>query len=257
MHRVQNYRQQVPDFIEKIDKLLATLIQPGTGRKYLDPQGHRSRSVATESNLQRMNIYGYERYESVARVLGLFEVMRELEGFHSKVRSVIPTSSGAVWQAFKGTKDSNACHTCPTHLQLDGQLPTLKTSNIGLKRHIIIEFANCILMPRSINEIDTVFDEQAAKSSFIEAATVILNEKGASWREGTSIFREGVRDFLGPAHDLLFDPSSKAIAARSPEDQERVDMFFAYYEGIFLTPLNTASVENMLVQVKTEIGKES
>jgi hypothetical protein len=256
MRCLKQYRQQVPVFRAEIDRLLAMPESARSDRLVVDTMGYVSRTIATKSVEQRMSLYGYERFESVARILGLFEIMRDLEGLSARSRPIVPKPSGAVWQAFRGTRESNACHTCPTHLQLNGHLPTMQTHNMGLKRHLVIEFANCILMPRSINEIDKIFDEQAGKSAFVEAAQVLLNERGAKWQEGIILFREGVRHFLEPVHDILFAPPGRHFAAQNQEHQEMVDMLAAYYEGIFLTPLNTSSVEVMLSQAAAEVGLE-
>ncbi len=63
------------------------------------------------------------------------------------------TTRGAYWQALVCTGDHNARHSCPCLLLLDGQWPTLIASNRGLQRHFFVKFADCMLMPRSINGI--------------------------------------------------------------------------------------------------------
>jgi hypothetical protein len=251
------YRQEASAFRAELDKLLAIPEGARSGRLFVNERGHRSRSVPSKTHEERMTLYGYERFESVARILGIFELMRDIEHLETRRKPVEPTASPAVWQAFKGTEEFNACHTCPTHLQLNGHLPTMQTRNLGLQRHMVIEFANCISMPRAINEIDKVLDERAGKSSFIEAATVVLNERGATWQQGLAAFRDGVTEFLGPARELLFEDPKRSFVFRSPEDQQRVDMVFAYYEGIFLTPLNVHSVRAMLAMAKSEAERES
>lgn len=252
----QNYRQQIDIFRKELAEIIKTPYAPKDPRLIIDKKGYQSRSITSKSDEQRMTIYGYERLESVARVYGVFQFLSRLEGLPSKAKPTIPSAAGAVWQAFRGTQDSNACHTCPTHLQLNGHLPTMLTSNAGLQRYIILEFANCILMPRSINEIDKIFDDRAGKSSFEKGAKVILNEAGATWQQALQIFREGVREFLGPAHDVLFDPSRGTFCADDGKDQVKIDMFSAYYEGMYLSPLNVSSIDSMMKQVENEIGRQ-
>ena len=255
MTRSATYRQQVEQFRAELDVLINTPPKK-SGRLYIDSTGDRSRAAPSKSMEEKMLYYGSQRFESVARVLSIFEILKNTETLYDRKNSVTPTSAKAVWQAFGGTLENNACHTCPTYLQLNGHLPTMMTSNSGLQRFIIIEFADCILMPRSINEIDRVFDEIAGKSAFIDAAYVVLNERGAGWEQGIDIFREEVRDFLGPARDILFDTSRKSYVACNEADQVRINMMSAYYEGLFLHPLNSNSIKALIQQVTKEVGCE-
>lgn len=250
------YRQQVAIFRKQLDDIIASPAKKSE-RLVIDKAGYQSRAVPYKSLEQRMVFYGTRRFETVARVMSIFAILRDSEKLYGRKRPVQPSSTGAVWQAFTGTQTDNACHTCPTHIQLDGHLPTLQTKNVGLKRHIIIEFADCVLMPRSINEIDKVFDEGAGKVSFLDAAEVILNERGMTWNQGVEIFRDGVRDLLSPARDILFDTSGKTYVARSAVDQARIDMVSAYYQGLYLEPINATSIDTLANQVKSEMGGET
>lgn len=252
MHQPRNRRQQVDQFRRQLNRILST---PFLGeRLFVDTTGNRSRTVPSKSDDHRIKLYGERRLESVARVLSIFEMLRNAENLHQRPKPIEPTSSGAVWQAFKGTSDCNACHTCPTHLQLDGQLPTLLTKSIGLQRHIVIEFADCVLMPRSINEIDKVLDEAAGRSAFEDAARLVLNEEGATWQEGVSIFREGVGEFLGPAREMLFDRSGKCYAPDSSKNKALIEVVSGYYEGMYVSCLNDKAIENLVRQAAAEMG---
>ncbi|MGH8547004.1 MAG: hypothetical protein ACRERU_00050 [Methylococcales bacterium] len=161
---------------------------------------------------------------------------------------------GAVWQAFQGTTTHNACHTCPTHLILDGQLPTQITGNRGLQRHMIIEFADCMLMPRSINNVDSAVDDILGRKVFAGAAERVLNEPGASWRDGLRVYRETMREVLGSVAELFNQPRGSGFQAGDAEVQEQLDILSAYYEGLFLHGENKIQIANFVVQVNQEMG---
>lgn len=250
------YRQEVAQFRNRLNKIIATTAQKDS-RILIDTTGNKSRAVPFKSNEQRLTYYGTRRFESVARILSLFEIVRDSEKLHQRPKPVELETTGAVWQAFRGNSEANACHTCPSHLQLDGKIPTLITKNHGLQRHIIIEFADCVLMPRAINEIDIVMDEAVGKSAFLAACGVMLNEKGTSWQEGLSLFSEEARECLGPAKDILLDTSGRKFKSSNSMDEYRIEMVCAYYQGMFLTPLNTNAIENLASRIETEMGTQN
>lgn len=254
MFTSNKYRQNVVEFRNRLDTIIA--MPKKEYRIPIDTTGNKSRAVPFKSHEDQLVYYGKRRFESVARMLSIFEIIREAEKLDQQIKPVQLEATGAVWQAFRGTTESNACHTCPTHLQLNGHLPTLITKNRGLQRHIIIEFADCVLMPRTINEIDIVMDETIGKSAFLAASEVVINERGTRWQEGLDLFREEVRDFLGPARDILLDTTTHHFKANNSVDDIRIDMISAYYQGMFLTSLNTNSIDTLVTQVKSEIGSD-
>lgn len=245
------YRQQVAQFRQRLDALV-TARTPGPGRELIDRSGHASRAIPFKNLEQRLVQYGHRRFESAARVLGLLEFIRDREALHARHRPVEVAAGPVVWQAFQGTRDDNACHTCPTHVQLDGQLPTLITGDHGVRRHLIVELADCMLMPRAINEIDMVVDEQFGRVAFVSAAGLVLNERGMPWQQGVAQLREDARDLMGGAFDALFASEAKTFKADDPADQLRLDMLSAYYEGFFLGPDPRGSVAQLITGVRSE-----
>lgn len=246
-------RQSVAENRQRLDDILAGR-GPKKGRTLIDTTGDRSRTVPFKSDEQRFAQYGARRIESVARVMALLQIARESEHLDRRVKTVTVSSAGAVWQAFKGTRTDNACHTCPTHLQIDGLLPTLVTRNRGLQRHIIVELADCILMPRSINEVDIVVDEAFGREAFVEAASRVLNERGMPWQQALDRFREEARELMGPIYEVLFDPRGGRFVPDDLADRRRLDAVGGYYEGIFVTRLNEGEVSRLAQQVQQEMG---
>jgi hypothetical protein len=76
---------------------------------------------------------------------------------------------------------------------MNGLLPTLATRSLPLRWHIVNELAVCMLMPASVNAIDSIIDADVGRELFAETAHVLLRERGATWREGVDMFREGMR----------------------------------------------------------------
>jgi hypothetical protein len=79
---------------------------------------------------------------------------------------------------------------------LDGYYPTLLTSNMGLRRHIVLDFADCMRMPVLINKIDRLLDDNAGWAAFEQGGSVILNSPGVSWAVGVGTYKEGMRDMF-------------------------------------------------------------
>ncbi len=247
------YRQEVETFRQRLDDIIGGA-GPKQGRIQIDTTGHRSRAVPSKTLEQALARYGMRRFESVSRVLTLFEMARRIEDLDRRSRRPRVTPSGAVWQAFTGTRDANACHTCPCHLQIDGHLPTLITRNRGLQRHLIIAFADCMLMPRAINEVDIAVDDTFGRAAFADAAQAVLNEPGVGWREATERFREQARDLMGPVHEILFGRAGGRFHPDDSEDRMRLDALGAYYEGLFLTPIDERANSAFAADVLREIG---
>ncbi len=247
-----DYRQSAADFRNRLNTM-AMRGGAGGNRIYVDSTGSRTRRQPTRSVEERLKVYGERRCHSVARILALFEIARDTERFR---KPVAVESSGAVWQAYKDASGgtNNACHTCPTHLQLDGKLPTLITRNQGLRRYMIVEFADCVSLPRSVNNIDSIVDDLAGRQAFVSAASLVLNKRDARWSDGLDAFRENMRGLLGDMAETIMRPPGPAYRASSELNQERLDVLLAYYEGIFLT--NTASIrmDNFIRQVRAEMG---
>lgn len=247
-----DYRQSAAEFRRRLDSMA---MRGGTGghRMYIDSTGSRTRRQPTRSMEEKLKAYGERRYHSVARILALFELARDTEQFR---KPVVVESSGAVWQAYKDASGgaSNACHACPTHLQLDGKLPTLITRNQGLRRYIIVEFADCVSLPRSVNNIDSLVDDLAGRQAFVGAASLVLNSRDSRWSDGLDAFREAMRDLLGDMAETIMRPPGPAYRASSELNQQRLDVLLAYYEGIFLTGTASIRMDNFIRQVRAEMG---
>lgn len=247
-----DYRQSVADFRNRLNSMAMRGGACGD-RIYVNASGSRTRRQPTRSAEERLKVYGERRYHSVARILALFEIARDTEQLR---KPVMVESSGAVWQAYKDASGgiNNACHTCPTHLQLDGKLPTLITRNRGLRRHMIVEFADCVSLPRSVNNIDSIVDDLAGRQAFVGAASLVLNKRDTRWSDGLDAFREDMRGLLGDMAETLMRPPGPAYRASSELNQERLDVLLAYYEGIFLTSTASIRMDNFIRQVRAEMG---
>jgi hypothetical protein len=244
------YRQRVADFRVRLDEIISG--QRTKRRIHIDTTGNQTQRVPSGSDEDRLTLYGQARHHSVARALGLFEIVREHEGLHRRARAVRVQNAGALWQAYQGNETHNACHTCPSLLRLNGQLPTLITRNRGLQRHIVIEFADCMLLPRSINNIDKVVDETVGRESFARAATLVLNEAGANWHDGLELFKEEMRSVFGYVAESLIGGQQFQVADAG--QQQALDAFLAYYEGLYLHSASTVQMQNFAAEVHAETG---
>lgn len=255
MSRTLAYRQQTADFRSRIEKILQSgASSPGSRRIHIDTTGTRTMRVPFRTVEEHLALYGEARHHSVARILALFELARETERLFERAHRVRAEPTGAVWQAYHGTESFNACHTCPSLLLLDGHLPHQITTNRGLQRHIVLEFSDCMLMPRSVNEVDMFVDEAAGRDAFAVAAEQLLNQRGLGWRDGVAIFREGMRDVLGPVGELLLLPGGHDLQLADPADQRFLDVLGAYYEGLYLHKVSDNEMRNFVGQVRSEMG---
>jgi len=246
------FRQQVEDFRRR----LTTLAHRARGdrRVMIDTTGNRSRVVPSYSDTHRLQLYGERRYISVVRVLLLFALLRDRERLDLLGRQVRVEAVGAFWQAFRGTNDRPACHTCPALLLMDGQLPTLATTNTGLRRHLTVEFADCMLMPRELNQIDGVVDDALGREAFAEAGAAVLNTPGMDWRGGAEAFTGAMRRIFG-GFDVTHLVRGPDYQAGDAEAQRQLDALAAYYEGLFLTPDPRIGMENFRRRVEAEIAR--
>jgi hypothetical protein len=244
------YRQRVADFRRRLNDFASGKVPKGD-RPKIDPSGRKTRVVPSTDDIQRFTVYGRRRLFSVARIAALFEIMRDSEDLTARAAKVKVNAQGAFWQAFQGTVDNPACHTCPALLMLDGYYPTLLTSNMGLRRHIVLDFADCMRMPVLINKIDRLLDDNAGWAAFEQAGSVILNSPGVSWAVGVGTYKEGMRDMFPEMVAII---GSKAHFA-DPELQLQFDACQAFYEGLFLTSLNSGEINRYAAEVKAEMGR--
>jgi hypothetical protein len=244
------YRQQVADFRGRLRDFAQGKV-PAGDRPKIDPQGRLTSSVPSRTDAERFSIYGRRRLNSIARVMALFELMRDLESLPTRGKPVEVEAQGAFWQAFPGTTASPACHTCPALLMLDGQYPTLLTSNLGLRRHLIVAFADCMKMPVLVNKVDRQLDDKAGWQAFEQAGRRVLNMAGVSWQHGVDTYREGMRDMFPEMlaiieRDVIFDDH---------EVQSQFEACQAFYQGLFLTAVNAGEMRGFVAEVRAEMGR--
>lgn len=240
------YRQQVQDFQARLNSLV-TQTNRGKDRVMIDTTRRKTFVEPSRSESERFTIYGRRRYFSIARVMALMQVLREREQLWKRNHPVRVEAVGAYWQAYTGTTESPACHTCPALLMLDGQLPTLMTSHMGLRRHLIVTFADCMLMPQFINKIDRNLDDVSGWPAFAQAASLVLNDR-KTWQEAVEAYTESMRQMF---------PEMLAIIHRDtyisdPEQRRTLDAMKAFYQGLFLTGINginRVEMENFIAAV--------
>lgn len=246
-----DFRQRVPDLRARLDHILAT--DPAGGvpaaRRDIDTTGNRSRAQGFKTAEARLMAYAERRYSSIARVCVLLALVRDTPGLALGAPEVGFTR--AYWQAFGGNSEFNACHTCPALLTFDGQLPSVLTTNRGLQRHLIVEFADCMLMPLSVNGIDKVTDEQFGRNAFVAAAHHLLHTPGANWQTGLDVFDAQMADVYENARLILFTPTPLR-SIRPPEQEAALDTLCAYFEGMQASRANRHASENFRKEVQAE-----
>jgi hypothetical protein len=253
MTRRADYRQRIPELRARLNAMIVTNATHTIprGRAQIDTTGSRSQTQGFKTQEARLMAYAERRYTSVARVCVLLALTRDTPGLSLKDAEV--GHAGAYWQAFKGNDDFNACHSCPALLTFDGQLPTVLTTNRGLQRMLVVEFADCMLMPKSINGIDKLVDEQFARNAFVAAARHILQTPGAGWEDGLGVFDAQMADVYENARQILFGAPIQR-SPRPPEQEALLDTLCAYYEGMEASRRNRQAIENFRREAMQEIG---
>ena len=253
MTRGADFRQRIPELRARLDAMLATTATHALpkGRAQIDTTGNRSQSQGFKTQEARLMSYAERRYTSVARVCVLLALVRDTPG--RALPNAKVDHAGAYWQAFKGNADFNACHSCPALLTFDGQLPTVLTTNRGLQRLLVVEFADCMLMPKSINGIDKLVDEQFARDAFVAAAGHILQTPGSGWEDGLAVFDAQMADIYENCRTILFGTPIQR-SPRPPEQEALLDTLCAYYEGMEASRRNRQAIENFRREAVREIG---
>ena len=231
------YRQSIDTLRSRLTNLARETHTRGY-RPIVDSTGNRTRFTPGSDAYTRLRHYGERRYLSVCRVMVLMQLLRELEHPASKIEV---RHARAYWQSVTGTRDMNACHTCPALLTLDDELPTLFTTNLGMRRHLILAFADCMLMPRWINELDIDIDTALGRKAFAEAARRTINSATHDWQQGVTFYKETMREILGLARDLSSSENQHVVAVQG------------FYEGMFLTS-HIKEMQNYVRAVAAEIG---
>jgi hypothetical protein len=253
MTRQAQFRQRIAEMRARLDAIIAkdsTHTVP-EGRKHIDTTGNKSQTQGFKTQEGRLMAYAERRYTSVARVCVLLALVRDAPGLALAGATI--DHAGAYWQAFGGNKDFHACHTCPALLTFNGLLPTVLTTNRGLQRLLVVEFADCMLMPKSINGIDKLVDEQFAREAFVQAARHILDTPGAGWEDGMAVFDDWMGDIYENAREALFAMPVRH-SPRPPEQEALLDTLCAYYEGMEASRRNRQAIENFRREAMQECG---
>lgn len=244
-------RQKTSECVEKLNRM-GKIKKPGSGRRIIDGNRDHTSLVITASDLQRLELYAERRYTSVARIMLLLSLLREHE-WERLSRPVTVEPRGAYWQGFQGTRQENACHTCPSLLLLNGQIPTLATTNMGLRRHLIVEFSDCMMMPRRINNLDKIVDDRIGRHAFTRAAAQVLNNRNMDWLAGTEAFT----DEMGQVFSAITpEKMNTLIKYRADDDTalSKLDVAMAYYQSLYYTHPSRLKMETFRAQVEAEMG---
>lgn len=261
------FRQNVDQYRDRLDKLARGELDHQRRPKIITT-GRSAPILHEQDTIKRLAIYGRRRQNSVARVMALFAVLRDHENLASGASGAPPLSNGALrnrrpvevthtgakWQAFGGTHTNPACHSCPALLELNSLMPTYMTDNMGLRRHIIVVFSDCMMMPDWVNDADGIIDSAAGRQAFADAAYAVINHADATWQQGLTHFTEAMRDILGGAFDVLFGAGAGHVKMENEDDAMRLEAVVAFYEGLFLTPAPENGIRNLMGQVRDEMS---
>jgi hypothetical protein len=185
-------RQRIQEFRARLDRL-AQRAPSGPGKRILiDTTGSRSRSGASRDLEHRLALYARRRLETVSQEMVLLSRMRDLGAVSPQTQV---SCAGAFWQAFRGTTENPACHTSPGLLRLNGLMPTVLTNNLVIRRHLVLVFGDCMLMPVAVNKLDSWIDENMGWDALTEAAAQVTN--GARPAEAVQIYIDLMRATYG------------------------------------------------------------
>jgi hypothetical protein len=140
----------------------------------------------------RLQTYSQRRLKTVARALTVLQHARELE---PRLSSREVSCSGAAWQMFGGTREWPACHTAPGLLRIDNHPLQVVAGSLAVKRYATVVFADCMLMPRVVNDVDSRTDALFTIPAFVEAAQRVVSEG--------VVAEEATRGFLGKLNEKV------------------------------------------------------
>ncbi len=250
-------RQSEAQYRERLNYLLSKGAPTDPEKRlYVDPTKYRPQASTQQLAAERLIAYGRRRAESAARVMALGVLTREVERLDLRPKSVSVAETGVIWQAFQGTKTDHACHTVPTCLKIDGLDPTLITSSIALKRNFIVEYADCMLMPDSINRIDRIVDDKIGRDAFAFVMFHLLNEKGADWWQGFDAYRDRMREVGVGLERVIHDQKSGVYVPDDVEQRRILDAMNAVEEGLLGAPALVSSVEQLVSNVTKQVGSD-
>lgn len=254
---VNQARQRVSEFERRLDRL-AALSQDGQ-RKFINKTGSQSRTTPSRDLEHRLMLYGRRRLGTVAREMVLLHEMKRCGALTARTHIAC---KGAFWQAFQGTVEQPACHTSPGLLLLDGLLPTIPVPNVTIKRHLVVVFGDCMLMPVAVNKLDSWLDETMGWAALVEAAEGVV--QGARPTEAVAIYIDAMREAYASVLDLT--PHELALASTGPllsptrtelivEEayQTAYDALLAHDEVLMHGP-PTHEIQNYQAEIRQEAG---
>lgn len=145
----------------------------------------------------RLMLYGRRRLGTVAREMVLLHEMRRFGALDGRARI---DCAGAFWQAFRGTNEQPACHTSPGLVLLDGLLPTVPVGSVVVKRHLVVVFGDCMLMPVAVNKLDSWLDETMGWAALVQAVEGVA--QGAEPVEAVQLYIDRMREVYASLRDL-------------------------------------------------------
>ncbi len=251
-------RQPVRDFHNRLT-LLARTTQLEQGKRVLiDTTGHSSKVTPSKSLAHRLHLYGQRRLTTVARLLLLIQ---KAAADNRSLKTSEVSATGAFWQAFRGVYDMPACHTSPCLLLFDGHLPTTPVKNLALKRHLIVNFGDCMLMPRAVNKIDSVMDDHIGRYALVDSAAMVL--KGASPLEASHEYAQTLRELYASLLNLSPTELQKVQTSMTRPDRKDIvadgDLQIAYdalstYDEVLMHGVSKNELHQFEQQVDAELA---
>lgn len=251
-------RQQVNDFLKRLDALARNTRHEQGKRVLIDTTGSRSVATASKSLEHRLHLYGQRRLATVARLLLLTQ---KAAAGNPALKTMEVSATGAFWQAFTGTDTMPACHTSPCLLLFDGHLPTVPVQSPALKRQLILNFGDCMLMPRAVNKIDSVVDDHVGRYALADSATMVL--QGAPPLEAAHAYARTLRELYAGLLDL--SPAELQQVQTSMTRPDRKDMLaegdlqIAYdalstYDEVLMFGVSKPELQQFEYQVDAELA---
>lgn len=159
----------------------------GADRCFLNKSGSHTPNMTSNGQKDRIQKYAARRQLAVAKIMTIGELMREEGAFESRNGGgpVRLSTEGAFWQTVAGTELFPACHTAPALLLFDGHLPTILpewaevTNQQAIAQHIVLTFAECVLMPQFVNRIDQALDENHGGKALVNAMQLVVDGEDA------------------------------------------------------------------------------
>lgn len=207
----------------------------------------------------RLRDYLNRRQQIVGKILLTAQKIRENPS--QKIKTI--EAKGAFWQYCKGLANMPACHTSPCLIVFNQQLPHIFTSHPGLRREIILNFADVMLMPDFINKVDSFVDDSiGSKEAMVQAMHMLIFEK-MDYLKALEHYRKVRSDNLNEFLSGFSPITSSHVAIRNnatgkytneevgvmDEDLAELRLIFREYIDSDRTPPNYQALENYKAQL--------